>query len=88
LIIGICLPVLALGLGAGCESPPTQLSTVAWQAIQDSKREGADESAPDIWGMAKARYDSAWLIIETQNRFWFFERDFEQAESRLGRATI
>lgn len=72
----------------GCESPPTQLSTVAWQAIQSSEREGAAQSAPDIYALAQARYDSAWLIIETQNRLWFFERDFEKAESLLVRASV
>lgn len=88
LVIGVCLLFIALIVGAGCESPPTQLSTVAWQAIQSSEREGAAQSAPDIFALAQARYDSAWLIIETQNRFWFFERDFEQAESLLVRASI
>lgn len=73
---------------AACDSPPTQLSTVAWQAMQDSHRQGASESAPDVWAKAQAQYDSAWLIIETQNRLWFFERDYSQAESLLVRAGI
>jgi hypothetical protein len=84
------LAVLAISLSSvvGCDSPPTQLSQVAWDALKDSERQGASESAPDIWEQAQARYDSAWLIIETQNRLWFFERDFAQAESLLIRARI
>ncbi len=84
------LVVLAIFLSSivGCDSPPTQLSQVAWEALKESERQGAAESAPDIWEQARARYDSAWLIIETQNRFWFFERNFAQAESLLIRAGI
>lgn len=72
----------------GCDSPPTQLSQVAWDALQESERQGAAMSAPEVWEQAQARYDSAWLIIETQNRLWFFERDYALAESLLIRAGI
>lgn len=82
LFVGILMTV------AACDNAPTQLSQVAWDALQTSQRQGAAESAPDIWEQAQARYDSAWLIIETQNRLWFFERDFAQAESLLIRAGI
>ncbi|HWO57588.1 MAG TPA: L,D-transpeptidase [bacterium] len=77
--------ILVIGT-AGCDNPPTQLSQVAWQALQDSERQGAAQSAPEVWAQAQAQYDSAWLIIETQNRLWFFERDFEPAESLLIRS--
>lgn len=84
----LVLMAVILMSAVGCDSPPTQLSQVAWNALQDSQKQGAAESAPDIWEQAQARYDSAWLIIETQNRLWFFERDFAQAESLLIRAGI
>jgi len=87
-IIGLTFVLATLLGAAGCENPPTQLSQVAWQALQESERQGAAEGAPDVWAVAQARYDSAWLIIETQNRLWFFERDFEQAETLLVRTGI
>jgi hypothetical protein len=76
--------VSALVVGAaGCQSVPTQLSQVTWAALQDGRRQGAEGGAPDIWSVAQARFDSAWIAIEAQNRLWFFERDFEPAESLL-----
>ena len=87
-LIGLALATGTLVSLLGCENPPTQLSQVAWQALQESERQGVAESAPDVWAMAQARYDSAWLIIETQNRLWFFERDFAHAESLLIRTGI
>lgn len=73
---------------SACDSPPTQLSQVAWNALQESERQGAAFSAPEVWAVAQARYDSAWLMIEAQNRLWFFERDFAPAETLLIRAGI
>ncbi len=76
--------VFALSVGVvGCERVPTQLSQVAWDALQDSRRQGAEDGAPDIWSVAQARFDSAWIAIEAQNRLWFFERNFAPAESLL-----
>lgn len=84
----LSLILATLLTGTGCDSPPTPLSQLAWEALQESERLGAKESAPDIWAVAEARYDSAWLMIEAQNRLWFFERDFDQAESLLVRAGL
>src|SRR5512139_1643404 len=83
---GIRLSALLIALSVdvvGCERVPTQLSQVTWDALQDSRRQGAEAGAPDVWSVAKARFDSAWIAIEAQNRLWFFERDFEPAESLL-----
>lgn len=81
---------LAAAAGAlfvnGCERPPIELSRVTWEALQESRRERADFDAPQVWAEAKARYDSAWLVITTENRQWFFEQHFEPAESLLIRA--
>lgn len=87
-LFGLAILTLAATGIVGCDNPPTQLSQVAWDAMQESERQGAPVTAPDIWEVARARYDSAWLIIEVQNRLWFFERDYAQAESLLIRAGL
>lgn len=84
---GPIVAAIALVWGfAGCDSVPKELSRVTWEALQDSRQQGAELGAPDVWAEAEARYDSAWLMIEAQNRLWFFERDYETAETLLIRA--
>ncbi|MEW5702178.1 MAG: L,D-transpeptidase family protein [Candidatus Zixiibacteriota bacterium] len=73
-------------LVGGCEKAPIELSRVTWDALQECRRERAEVDAPMVWEEAKARYDSAWLVITTENRQWFFERHFAPAESLFIRA--
>jgi lipoprotein-anchoring transpeptidase ErfK/SrfK len=70
---------------SSCHQAPLDLAGRTWdklQAAQEANHSGISALA----AKARSRYDSAWQIIDRENRRWPFMRQFAPAESLLHQA--
>jgi hypothetical protein len=72
----------------GCRQAPLDQAQTTWDMIQDCERQGGTTGAPPLASAAQACYDSAWQIIDRENRRLPFMRGFARAESLLSESAM
>ncbi len=81
--------ILAIGLIliiSGCNDAPVEQAQTTWHKIQEAERLGAVRCVPELADAAKVSYDSAWQVIDRENRRWPIMRHFGPAERLLSQA--
>ena len=63
--------ILAIGLIliiSGCNDAPIEQTQTTWHKIQEAELIGAARCVPELADAAEVCYDSAWQVIDRENR--------------------